>query len=323
MLHLLYSKKIWFQMLVIISILFISILWYKRFFPLSPYSEGFTQSVPFSAKYDQDVYDSFYTEIYDTIHPPYTRQNYEIKEIIQETQATPDDSVFLDIGSGTGYLVNTLTDLGYTVCGIDKSLSMVEHSKTKYPGIIVKQGDVADPMIFDKNVFTHVLCLYFTIYLIQDKTTFFRHCYSWMKPGGYLIVHLVNPTKFSKAVPSERHVVLGTPSKFSNENIGSSVIDFKDFKYKYSYQGDQFKINSGIKKTKEEGVDTREDKFIETFTDASTKCVRQNEQNFYMDSTESILSIASNNGFFVRRKIDLYPVTQDSHQFLYIFERSI
>ena len=53
-----------------------------------------------------------------------------------------------------------------------------------------------DFMNFDAQSFTHITCLYFTIYYIKDKTRLFKNCYDWLKPGGYMVLHLVNRNMF-------------------------------------------------------------------------------------------------------------------------------
>ena len=49
-------------------------------------------------------------------------------------------------------------------------------------------------MIFNITLL-HVTCLYFTIYYIKDKENF-SNCFYWLKPGGVLLLHLVDVNKF-------------------------------------------------------------------------------------------------------------------------------
>jgi len=276
-------------------------------------SEGFTNSSDqiqmnqkerFLVKYDDQIYDSFYSEVYDTVNKTETRTTYELKKIIQTTQATTDDSVFLDIGSGSGNMVDTLQTLGYNAYGVDKLDTMINYSDKKYPDAIIKQGDVTDPMCYDKGIFTHILCLHFTIYHIEKKHMFFKNCYSWMKPGGYLIVHLVERDKFYKAAPTT-HPIFGAPQIFFEETANDAVINFDNFLYKHSYQ---------ISPTENKAV------FTETFTDKATSNIRQQEQTLYMEETKDILSMAAYYGFILQGKID---IQNKKHENLYIFERAM
>jgi ubiquinone/menaquinone biosynthesis C-methylase UbiE len=145
--------------------------------------EGFSQRERFVVNTGSDIYDDFYCQIYDTIH----KKSFDF-EMIKATNPSKN-SVFLDVGSGTGDTVYALTRMGYQAYGIEKSPAMVRISQKKYPTIRIIQGDVMDPMKFDNDTFTHIY-IRSTIDFIPDKYTFFRYCYSWLKPGGHLIIHV-------------------------------------------------------------------------------------------------------------------------------------
>ena len=49
---------------------------------------------------------------------------------------------------------------------------------------------------FEGNTFTHVTMLMMTVYYIQNKEAAFQNIYNWLKPGGYMVIHLVNRDKF-------------------------------------------------------------------------------------------------------------------------------
>ena len=310
--------KIWYKLLILFCIISLIIFIVKKTAPsFSNMAEGFgaansdqiqmNQKERFLVKYDDQIYDSFYSEVYDTVNKTESRTAYELKKIIQTTQATTDDSMFLDIGCGSGNLVDTLQTLGYDAYGVDKSDAMINYSDKKYPDAIIKQGDVTDPMCYDKGIFTHILCLHFTIYHIEKKHMFFKNCYSWMKPGGYLIVHLVERDKFYKAAPTT-HPIFGAPQIFFEETANDAVINFDNFLYKHSYQ---------ISPTENKAV------FTETFTDKATSNIRQQEQTLYMEETKDILSMAAYYGFILQGKIGVKRTEslRDSKRFLDSFPR--
>jgi hypothetical protein len=58
--------------------------------------------------------------------------------------------------------------------------------------------------------------------------------------------------------------------------------------------------------------------FMEKFTDSTTKKVRQNERQLYMESEDAILKMATNQGFSLYGKINLAPVIHDEYQSLYL-----
>jgi len=157
---------------VILGIILAVVLINKFTTPPTQRAEGFTQSEPFVLKRGQDVFDEFYADIYDELYDVPMRSKNELVQVLINTEPSTRDSVFLDIGSGTGYIVNQLTEAGYETYGIDKSQAMVNYSEAKYPEAEYKCGDVVDSMTFERSTFTHVLCTNFTYYLLDNKQKF-------------------------------------------------------------------------------------------------------------------------------------------------------
>lgn len=287
-----------YYFLIVISILMIFAIFHKK-----TKKEGFTQENKFVVKYENNVYDHFYGNIYDDIHIPESRVPYVLKYILKTTQ--PDNkSTFLVVGSGTGFATKELSDLGYKTYGVDKSASMVEYSTSKYPELMIKNGDVMDSMLYDKQVFSHILCLYYTIYHFQDKQLFFRNCFHWMKSGGYLIVHLIDTEKIDLHIPCLKNIIYGYPKTKKNGNKITANVDFPNFKYDASYT-----------------ISNKNILFTETFTNDEN--TRQNEQTFHIENIESIVEMAMNNGFIFHGKINLRDNTMDDFQYIYIFERQL
>jgi len=293
------------KVLVALTILLVIILSYKQYPKHNISEEGFTQTEPFILKRDAATYDDFYVEVYDGITDTEKRSQAYLKKIIDMTQPAVNTSVFLDVGSGTGYVVNELREAGFKAYGIDKSEAMVEYASKKYPEWRTKQGDIMDSMYFERSTFTHVLCSYFTIYQIEDKQTFFKNCYFWMKPNGYLILHLVDREKFDTIAPIGKPLLLSSPQKYADKRITDTIVEFDDFQYKSSYK---FGANTAVVHK-------------ETFTDKHTKNIRQNEQTLYMDDAKTILSMASNAGFDLHGKADLGDMIGDAHQFIYVLSK--
>jgi SAM-dependent methyltransferase len=259
--------------------------------------EGFSQKERFLLKRDADSYDDFYVDLYDELHSPAKRAK-EIIKIIELSQPSKEHCVFLDVGSGTGHLLKEMQEEGYKVYGIDKSDAMVRHCDKKFPSTKTREGDVLDPMAFEHFTFTHILCTYFTIYEINEKTKFFRNCYLWLKPGGYLYLHLIDPEKYNTMVPG------GKPWFVKNVDtkVSSTQIDFIDFKYEGSYSMSE------------------ECSFIEKFTDYKTGNVRQNERSLFIEPIESILEKAKMCGFIVHGQADT-RVQADTGEKVFILER--
>lgn len=292
----------WNILILFFCLLISGILFYKKVISPKYNYEGFSQNEKFVLMKDKDIYDDFYSEIYEHLHVPDKRINYEIKMILDNTQTSTETSVFLDVGSGTGNVINELNNKGFQTFGIEQSGSMIEYSKNKYPEINIIKSTVEDPMAFEAFTFSHILCLYYTIYHFRDKKVFFRNCYKWLKPGGYLIIHLVDKEKYNMIIPVNNNTFF----KSNKVQSKQSVVDFVDFKYKIFYQfiGDDKTI------------------VTETFTDTLTSNIRQNENIFYMEDIKKIIELAKWCGFIPHGIVNLKK-TGDENQYLYFFERSL
>jgi len=301
-----FENKTLFTVLFILAFLVALIYLYKTLSKdVNPYKEGFVQMQKFILKRDADAYDEFYAHIYDKIHLPEDRCKTELKLILEATSAD-ETSVFLDVGSGTGETLKTLNDVGARCFGIDKSEAMVKTAKRKCASEAnseaIKNADVLDAMNYDRQTFSHILCLYHTIYEIENKAKFFQNCRYWLKNGGVLVVHLVDKGKFNTVIPAAHPYMIDNPQKYVSERITKSSVNFIDFAYDSKYD-----IKDGPVST-----------IMETFTDTATQKIRQNERRLFMESEEAILKTALNNGFSLYGKINLEPVNSDEHQNLYL-----
>ena len=70
-----------------------------------------------------------------------------------------------------------------------------------------------DFMHFDQEAFSHITCLYFTIYYIKDKKRFFKNCFDWLMPTGHLAIHLVNRDKFDPIIEAGNPLHIVSPQK--------------------------------------------------------------------------------------------------------------
>jgi SAM-dependent methyltransferase len=300
------SRKNEWLVLSIFLLVVLVILQYNR---KSVRYEGFQQKEQFTMQRGCDVYDDFYSEIYDKLYKTETRSEREAIEIVGATYPDKDQSVFLDIGCGTGCLVNALKRRGYNAIGVDKSNAMIETGKERHADAknSIQSGDAMDAMLFERGTFTHILCMDRTVYEIEDKVAFFRNCKHWLQPGGYFVLHLVEPDKFNAVIPLGQpsgilqNVELKTPD---GKRVTDTAIDFLDFKYKSAYDFSQLK---------DAGVVTQK----ETFTDAASNKIRQNEHTMYMAAPRSILEDARYCGFLLTGE---FVSTEDKAQKVYILK---
>jgi len=286
------------KILVFISLLLISIVFFKSMLPIK---EGMVINDKILYKEGDEVYDNFYVSIYDYLVYSGIKNDYEIGKIINSS--TPSEtSIIADIGCGTGHHVSKLMENNLNVIGIDKSTEMIKKSKEDCPNGNFIVGDALDNNLLKMNSVTHILCLYFTIYYFKDKRLFFDNCMDWLMPGGYLIVHLVDRESFDPILPPGNPLYIVSPQKYAKERITNTKITFNDFVYSSNFNLD-----------KENNLATFDEKF--KFNDGK---VRKQKQKLYMEDTSLIVNSAQDCGFILQGKIDLVKCAYE-YQYLYIF----
>ncbi len=288
------------KVLIFIALLLIAIVFFRSIEMPNSGIEGFITEDKYLFKSGNEVYDEFYANIYDYLVFNEIKNAYEIGEIVNTTG--PDEtSVILDVGCGTGHHVDVLSKDNLKVLGIDISPSMIQKAKQNYPSRDFSVGNALDSTQFNSNVFTHILCLYFTIYYFPDKRRFFDNCMDWLKSGGYLVVHLVDREKFDPILPPGNPLYIVSPQKYAKERITTTKITFNDFVY-----------NSDFKFDKSANIATFDERF--KFNNGN---VRKQEQKLYMEDTQDILTTAQQCGFILQGKIDLVNCAYEN-QYLYI-----
>jgi len=278
--------------------------------------ENFTQEHPYVLRQDLDIYDDFYATVYDGINDRPKMSQRELLEILKMTEPDTRNSTMLDIGSGTGSMVGELTEAGYNVYGVDQSTAMIDFARAKYPDAAFVCGNIDDAMAFDRGLFTHILCTHFTIYEMSDKAALFRNCYSWLKPNGYLIMHLVDRETFSARTFKDGLMDLNafwrTMQPVSNLRKTATSAEFIDYIYSGKYETSaSSSSNNGTVVT-----------YVEKFVDKETRHIRQNENTLYMEPIEDILRMAAKAGFIVHAKTSLKVTGGDANQYLYVLERA-
>jgi SAM-dependent methyltransferase len=255
-------------------------------------------------KKGNDVYDDFYCSIYDDLVYDDLKNDYEVVHL-KRTGKIDENSIVLDLGCGRGHHVNYYTEQGIQTTGLDISPSMIKLAKQEYPSSTFKVGDMLDSSNFQYGSVSHIICLYFTIYSVEDKAKFFKNCFDWLKPGGRLIIHLVNRDKFDPILNAANPLSLVNAQKYANSRLTKSVVKFKDFLYKASFVPDSDKDMAY---------------FYETFKDDATKNTRKNEHMLYMESQRDILTKAKSTGFIMQSKIDMVGC-QYEYQYLYFLQK--
>lgn len=266
----LYKSSRWCKLLFLILIIMIF------FVGISHYSkrEGFiNQKQKFSLIKGPSIFDEFYSTVYDDIITDNVKDEYQIGTIINKTGPT-NKSLVLDIGSGTGNIVNLFNEKNINAIGLDKSASMVNIAKSKFPNFTFNKGDATNIMLYPAHSFTHITCLNDTIHYIKNKNSLIKNIYEWLIPGGYFIVAVNTSDDFS-------------PSKH-NKSL------FNTFTYKSSTEN----VDGHLV-------------FSEIFKDNDNK-IRKQEHKLYVNN--DLVKIAQDNGFVIESKYNLSPVGYHNKQ---------
>jgi len=261
-----------------------------------------------------DIYDDFYATIYDDLLYYKFKNNYEIGVLINNANPT-SESIILDIGSGTGHYVGNLASKGYNAHGIDISPSMIKKAKQNYPEFANNfiHGDVLNINVLKPNSLTHINCMDFTIYYIENKPAFFQNCMNWLMPGGYLLVHLVDKNNFNYTIPSS--------GLFNNDkNLLKKIADTRIIQNKVNIP----KYNMDYLSTFEINSHSKQATITETFKGLvnDNQLVRKNTHRLYMESIDEIYNMAINEGFILQGMIDMGNIenTRQS-QYIYVFTK--
>jgi ubiquinone/menaquinone biosynthesis C-methylase UbiE len=271
--------------------------------------EGIGIEFPDEKKYTYirgtELYDDFYSKIYDNLLVSSHKDKYIINQLSEGKINLNNSSNILDIGCGTGNMTNELYKSGMVnVIGLDISTSMITQARKKYPDRTFVRGDALNRVLFPPNMFSHILCDYFTYYYFSNKHLFFKNCYYWLRPDSYLIIHLVDKYRFDPVVPSANPLYLVNAQKYAKQRITKSKVTF----YGYDYSS-QFIVEDN--KNKDVSI------FKETFKNKKSGAVRNQEHVLYIEPMEVTVDVATSEGFVYVSRIDLLQV-QYEYQYIYI-----
>lgn len=295
------SLSFWGKLLFLVLLILLSFAFYKIIYPKK--MEGFQESEKtVDTKTDSNVYDDFYVGLYDNLVFNNIKNTFELGEILNATKPNAD-SVILDIGSGTGHHVGELGKQGYDATGIDLSFDMVQKAKENYPTANFVQGNAMNRDLFPQNKFTHILCLYFSIYYFKDKVAFAQNCIKWLMPGGFLVIHVVDRNNFDPILPPANPLLLVSPQRYAEKRITQSRVMFDGMTYVANFR---------LSKEKNKAT------FKEKIKNNNTGSVRINEHTLYMEPEKDLVTEIKKAGFIVQGKIDLIKVGYE-YQYLYIF----
>ena len=310
------EKNAWFGVLLFVITILVLVSAYNKFQRLQgavrPYSgsfmESFVQSGSKSSessrvvvKTDGDIKDAFYAAVYDDIFTQRVTNAHEVGAIISQYPDISNQAIALDIGAGTGAYMRAFIKHGITdITGIEPSGAMIAQAKKAHPrlNLNIVKGDPTTITAFKPESFTLVTLLNFEVYHIRNTPQLFANVYEWLKPGGYFVLHLVDPRRFNAA----SLLGLTQPSSSGNRSRAQNAVKFSDFEYTADVQ---VFPNDMVQ-------------YMEVFTDDKTGQTRKNVRNFRMPSPQTYIETASEAGFNMLGQIDLVKAHK-AYQYFYLF----
>ncbi len=241
------------------------------------------------------IYDDFYASIYDQLSNQSVRtaakctflfNNWKKKALIPPSQWS-----VLDLGCGTGHASVSFSRLGVgRMVGLDSSPPMLRYaqetvvpkaklSKEQQEALRWRQDTILNPSAASGAEFTHIICFYFSFYYMKNQEEFFRHCGFWTKPGGKLIVEVVNKYKFDPLLESASPFVGFSLQKYSKERLQKSKVAFNTFDYEAEFV-----------------LTDPRGEFYETFRFKDGK-VRRQKHEFLMPKIEEVVAMAKRAGW--------------------------
>ena len=255
---------------------------------------------------NSNLYDNFYVKVYDMLVQGESRTAVEVDFTLGwMKKIQPDVSKLhvLDIGSGIGGHVEAFVKAGCgDVKGIDRSEAMVLRSRKLYPDNTYIVGDVETPTIFSAGQFNLLTMYYFTIYYMPNKAQILRNLFTWMSPGGALIVHMVNRDKFDPILESASPYMAFSLQKYAKERIRKSTVTFDKFEYTAEFTNQEHHAQ-----------------LDETFKFKDGR-IRRNVHTLHMPVMEKLVTDFEEAGFVYKEFIDLMPIGYE-YQYLFCFVR--
>jgi ubiquinone/menaquinone biosynthesis C-methylase UbiE len=245
--------------------------------------EGVTYDTP------EEMYDETYASIYNALWHAKEKLQFEEASLQDIALADwPKDSVkVLDMCCGTAPHACYFKNLGVDYIGVDISEAMINKAKQDCSKAKFQKGDITQVHIFPQKSMSHCILMNFSVYQFPNPKILSDNAYQWLQPGGYFVVHMVDPDKFDPLLDLASPFAAFSLQKYSLDRQTDSAIYFDKFKYL-----GQFK-----KKRDEDDAE-----YTETFTyydsdNNGGKKYRENKHQWVMPSKERLIDIFKTSGF--------------------------
>ena len=263
--------------------------------------DGITYDTP------EEMYDDTYASIYNALWHSNEKLKFEQVSFQDISLAEmPVSSVkVLDMCCGTAPHACWFQELGVDYLGVDISDAMIKRAKKDCSKAKFQKGDVTQVSLFSPKTMTHCLLMNFSIYQFENPKIVSDNVSQWLKPGGYFIVHLVDPDNFDPLLDLATPFAAFSLQKYSVDRNTDSTIYFDKFKY----------VGKFRKNKNEDDVEFDE---ILTYYDKADNDglkYRENKHRWIMPSKERMIDIIKTSGF---RLIEAVHMVNAGKEYQYI-----
>jgi len=274
--------------------------------------EGFENEGSVTYEDATEIYDDVYASIYDLLWNPQDMLKYQqvsMQDISLADWNTKNVHV-LDMACGTGPHATWFKNLGVDYTGVDISESMLKKARENNPSATFQKGDITQVHLFPQKSMSHCVLTGFSVYQFQNPKIVSDNAYQWLQPGGYFIVHLVDPDKYDPLHDLASPFAAFSLQKYSLERQTASNVFFDKFKY----------IGRLNKKSDEDKATYEETLSFYDKDDNNGVKYRENKHHWNMPSKERMIDIFKTSGFRHVENVNLVRCGKE-YQYLCYFSK--
>jgi len=275
--------------------------------------EGFEAGESIMLEDPEKYYDAMYASIYKALWHSHQKLEYEevsIQDIALADQ-TKSTVKILDLCCGIAPHACWFQNMGLDYLGVDTSGAMIEQARTDCPSAKFQKGDVTQASIFPPKSYSHTFLLGFSAYMFPNLKVVSDNAYLWTQPGGFFVVHLVEPDKYDPLLELASPFAAFSLQKYSYERQNKSEIFFSDFKYTGTFNK---------KKNEEDATFSEVFTYVNTETSPGHIKYREQKQRWTMPSLDATIETIKSSGFRMKEKVHLVSCGKE-YQYLVYFTK--
>lgn len=274
--------------------------------------EGFENEGSQTFEDAEKIYNDVYAGIYDLLWNPQDMLKYEqvsMQDISLADWNTKNVHI-LDMACGTAPHAQFFKELGVDYTGVDLSESMLKKARENTPSAKFQKGDITQVHLFPQKSMTHCILTGFSIYQFANPKLISDNAYQWLQPGGFFVVHLVDPDKYDPIHNLSSPFAAFSLQKYSYERQTESSVFFDKFKY----TGKLLK-----QKNEDEALYEETLSYFDKQDNSGIKYT-VNKHHWSMPSKERLIDLFKTSGFRHVENVDLVRCSKE-YQYLCYFTK--